>query len=63
MYQLCPPGLNTEHFNNVKVLDVAKTSNLNLFMHTTKTGDFGAAEKDFLESLAKKTTDKSKINL
>ena len=47
------PGLNAEEYDDKRVMDVVKESDINLFVHTVTTGEFAGKEMEFLQNVKK----------
>jgi len=45
------PGLNAKEHDDKKVMDVAKESDINIFVHNVNTGEFVAKEVEFLNMI------------
>ena len=47
------PGLNAKDYDNKRVMDAVKESDINLFVHNVSTGEFTKVEVDFLQNIKK----------
>ena len=47
------PGLNAKDYDNKRVMDAVKESDINLLVHNVSTGEFTKVEVDFLQNIKK----------
>jgi GTPase Era involved in 16S rRNA processing len=47
------PGLNAKDFDDKRVMDAVKESDINLFVHNVSTGEFAKKEMEFLQTIKK----------